>query len=146
MLRWWLLFCMLTPFLWFFNGMSWHIMVSYLSSRHGYIAMWHNDRHFVKLSRVCFLILKYIVFEAYFLLAPKCRVGAANFRFRFPLTRERERYTYILCMRKTNETTTTSWEIINKAWWNFASWSGGARGDACAICVQTTLHSRFSLY
>jgi hypothetical protein len=34
------------------------------------------SRHFVKLSRVWVLIVKYIVFETYFLLAPKCRVGA----------------------------------------------------------------------
>ena len=38
-------------------------------------------RHFVDglvlvLSKVWFLIVKYIVFEAYLLLAPKCRVGA----------------------------------------------------------------------
>jgi hypothetical protein len=33
-------------------------------------------RHFVLLNRVWFLLIKFIVFEAYFLLAPKCRVGA----------------------------------------------------------------------
>ena len=33
-------------------------------------------RHFVVLRRVWFLLIKYIFFEAYFLLAPKCRVGA----------------------------------------------------------------------
>jgi hypothetical protein len=33
-------------------------------------------RHFVVLSKVWFFIVKNIVFEAYPLLAPKCRVGA----------------------------------------------------------------------
>jgi hypothetical protein len=33
-------------------------------------------RHFVVLRRVWFLIIKYICFETYSLLAPKCRVGA----------------------------------------------------------------------
>ena len=35
-------------------------------------------RHFLVLSKVCFLILKYFFFEAYPLLAPKCRVGATR--------------------------------------------------------------------
>ena len=33
-------------------------------------------RHFVVLNRVWVLIVKYIFFEGYLLLAPKCRVGA----------------------------------------------------------------------
>jgi hypothetical protein len=35
-------------------------------------------RHFVVLSKVWFFIIKCIVFEAYPLLAPKCRVGAGQ--------------------------------------------------------------------
>jgi hypothetical protein len=35
-------------------------------------------RHFVVLSKVWFFIVKYIFFEAYLLLAPKCRVGAGG--------------------------------------------------------------------
>jgi hypothetical protein len=38
-------------------------------------------RHFVVLSKVWFFIIKYIVFEAYPLLAPKCRVGAGAIIF-----------------------------------------------------------------
>ena len=37
-------------------------------------------RHFVVLRRVWFLIIKYLCFEAYPLLAPKCRVGAGRQR------------------------------------------------------------------
>jgi len=37
-----------------------------------------TTRHFVVLSKVWFFILKYLVFEAYPLLAPKCRVGAGR--------------------------------------------------------------------
>jgi hypothetical protein len=33
-------------------------------------------RHFVLLRRVWFLVIKFFGFEAYSLLAPKCRVGA----------------------------------------------------------------------
>jgi hypothetical protein len=36
-------------------------------------------RHFVVLSKVWFFIVKYIGFEAYPLLTPKCRVGAGPF-------------------------------------------------------------------
>ena len=67
---------------------------------HGYSPA--PTRHFVVLRRVWFLIIKYICFEAYPLLAPKCRVGAgvkAHGNRQYPWTDKscvQPRYQYVL--------------------------------------------------
>ena len=55
--------------------MVWYGTIPYFSVHSSESAA--PTRHFVVLRRVWFLIIKYLCFEAYPLLAPKCRVGAA---------------------------------------------------------------------